>query len=410
MSITEVKVSLSDLKSGMFVSRLDRPWLESPYKVQGFLIKGEEDIGRLQKYCKYVYIDTKKSSDLQENLATAAKVLSDNEQKHLLINAQPKEYPNKSGFKSELKIAYTEHAILSKAIAGVMEQVTKNNKLDLPTIRKAVMPMVESVIRNPDAFSWLTMMKRRDDYAYTHSVSSSIWAAAFGRNLGLPIKKIHTLVVGALLFDVGKTKLPEKLILNLNQYNAVEHNLIKKHVEYSLDIVKSIEGIEDDIYEMIATHHERHDGSGYPRGLKGNEIPLFGKMAGIIDCYDAIISERLHAPAMSPHDAIKNLYNWSGNEFQAELIEQFIQVVGVYPVGTLVELSDGRVGVVIAHNQVRRLKPRIMLVLNKDKALYKQFDTINLLKQTEGEDGQSLNIVKTVDPGKYGIDPNQFYL
>jgi HD-GYP domain-containing protein (c-di-GMP phosphodiesterase class II) len=410
MSITQAKIPISDLKSGMFVARLDRPWLETPYKVQGFLIKLEKDIEQLQKYCEYVYIDTEKSTHLQADSTTAENTLTDDEQKQVLINARPRQYPNKSSFEDELKTANVEHVILSNAIAAVMEQAAKNNRLDLPMIRKAVMPMVESVIRNPDAFSWLVMMKKRDDYAYNHSVSSSIWAAAFGRNLGLPLKKIQMVAMGALLFDVGKTKLPEKLILNPNQYNAVEHNLVKKHVDYSLEIVKSIDGISDEIIEMIATHHERNDGTGYPHGLKGSDIPIFGKMAGIIDSYDAIISDRPHASAISPHDAIKELYSWSGKDFQAELIEQFIQVVGVYPVGTLVELSDGRVGVVVAHNRARRLKPKVMLLLSKDKVLYNRFDTINLLKQTEGEDGQPLNIVKTVNPGKYGIDSGQFYL
>ena len=269
--------------------------------------------------------------------------------------------------------------------------------------------MVESVIRNPDAFSWLTMMKKRDDYAYNHSISSSIWAAAFGRNLGLPIKAIQLVATGALLLDIGKAKLPEKLIQNPNIYNSIEFNLVKKHVDYGVEIVKSIDGISEEIVNMVSTHHERHDGSGYPHGLNQDEIPLFGKMAGIIDSYDAIISNRPHAEAISPHDAIKKLHDWSGKDFQTELIEQFIQVVGVYPVGTVVELSDGRVGVVTAHNKIRRLRPNVMLILDKEKQQYNRFRGINLLKETEGEDGQPLSIVKTVNPSFYGIDSSQYY-
>jgi HD-GYP domain-containing protein (c-di-GMP phosphodiesterase class II) len=173
--------------------------------------------------------------------------------------------------------------------------------------------------------------------------------------------------------------------------------------------VKSIDGISEEIVNMVSTHHERNDGSGYPHGLKQDEIPLFGKMAGIIDCYDAIISNRPHAEAISPHDAVKKLYSWSGKDFQTELIEQFIQVVGVYPVGTLVVLSDGRVGVVTAHNKVRRLRPKVMLILDKEKQQYNRFKGIDLLKDTEGEDGQPLNIVKAVNPSFYGIDPGQYY-
>lgn len=407
MSLALEKKSVSELKPGMFIARLDRSWLETPYKVQGILIKGDKDIERLSRYCQFVYIDTEKSHEITNSDPNPT--LTDIEQKHLLINARPKQYEKKSKFNEELKVAFSEHAILGNAIKGVMERIAKDNQLDLPTLNKAITPMVESVVRNPDAFSWLAMMKKRDDYAYNHSISSSIWAAAFGRNLGLPTKAIRAVAMGALLFDIGKTRLPEKLILNSNSYNSIEYDIVKRHVGHGVDIVKSIDGIGEDIVNMIATHHERHNGSGYPNGLKENQIPLFGKMAGIIDTYDAIISERPHARALSPHEAIKVLYDLSGTEFQAELVEQFIQVVGVYPVGTLVELSDGRVGVVTAHNKTRRLRPKVMLILDKNKEQYNRFHTINLLRETENDEEQPLNIVKTVNPGFYGIDPDQFY-
>ena len=412
MTSNQEKVAIGDLKPGMYVSRLDRPWLDTPYKVQGGLIRSEKDIEGLAKHCEFVYIDIEKSHnpDQGDTLAEPAKTLSNNEQIRLLTDNIPRQYEYKSRFREELKTAYQEHAVLSSTIKSILNKTANNNHIDLPTVEKAVMPMVESVMRNPDAFAWLTMMQKRDGYAYNHSLSAAIWAAAFGRNLGLPIKQIQQVSMGALLFDIGKVKLPEKLISNPNLYNAVEFNLVKKHVDYSMEIVSSIDGISEDIKEMIATHHERHDGSGYPNGLKANSIPLFGKMAGIIDCYDAIISERLHAAAISPHDAVKKLYNWSGSDFQPELIEQFIQVVGVYPVGTLVELSDGRIGVVVSHNKARRLRPRVMILLNKNKQFYSQFKTINLSRLSEDEDGKPLNIIKTVKPGFYGIDPGQFFL
>jgi hypothetical protein len=161
---------------------------------------------------------------------------------------------------------------------------------------------------------------------------------------------------------------------------------------------------------MVQTHHERHNGSGYPNGLSGNRISIFGKIAGIVDCYDAIISERPFAYAMSPHDAIKKLYEWRDLDFQAELVEQFIQVVGIYPVGTVIELSDGRVGVVYAQNRVWRLRPQVMLLLDQNKDAYSNFDIINLMSETSDADGNSLDIVRSVEPGMYGIDPEQFYL
>jgi HD-GYP domain-containing protein (c-di-GMP phosphodiesterase class II) len=216
--------------------------------------------------------------------------------------------------------------------------------------------------------------------------------------------------MGALLFDVGKMRLPEKLINNSNRYNQYEFKLVKQHVQHSVDIVRSIGGISEDVVSMVQTHHERHNGSGYPVGIKGNSIPIFGRIAGIVDCYDAIISERPFAYAISPHNAIKKLYEWRNIDFQAELVEQFIQVVGIYPVGTVVELSDGRVGVVFAQNRVWRLRPQIMLLLDENKEAYSDFDIINLMTVTKDTAGNSLDIARSVEPGMYGIDPEQFYL
>jgi HD-GYP domain-containing protein (c-di-GMP phosphodiesterase class II) len=309
-----------------------------------------------------------------------------------------------------MNTALENHTALTECVDDVMRDISNNEKLKMPMLRKAVTPMVESIVRNAEAFSWLTMMKTRDNYTYTHSVSSSIWAVAFGRSLGLPKKDLLSLAVGALLFDVGKVKLPEKLLQNPNRYNPTEYKLVQKHVDYSVEIVSSIEGINDDVIEMVATHHERHNGSGYPKGLSGDKIPLFGKMAGIIDCYDAMISDRVYMSAISPHDAVRKLYDWSNIDFQLELVEQFIQVVGIYPVGTIIELSDGRIGVIVAHHRVWRLRPKIMLILDSDKNPYAQFDIIDTYKIDDDEDGNPLKIIKSVDPGIYGIDPQQFYL
>jgi HD-GYP domain-containing protein (c-di-GMP phosphodiesterase class II) len=410
MTITHQKTLTFDLRRGMYVAKLDRPWLETPYKIQGFLVNTQSEIDKLAMYCSYVYVDVDKSRIVEADDRKSGSGMNDLDQKQLLINAKPKQYPEKVEFKEELQVAYRSHEVLGNALKSSMELAAQNSKLNIPTIKKALLPMVDSVIRNPDAFSWLTMMKSRGSYTYNHAISCAIWAAAFGRNLGLPIKDIQSVSMGALLFDLGKIRLPEKLILNPEKYNSTEVKLVRKHVDYSVDILAAVDGIKDDVMAMVATHHERHDGSGYPKGLKGNEIPLFGKMAGIIDCYDAITSVRPYGEAMSPHDTVKKLYDWSDVLFQKELIEQFIQVVGVYPIGTLVELSDGRVGVVIALNKTRRLRPKVMMLLSERKEFYSKFETINLYEELESEDGQSLDIKKTLEPGKYGIDPDHFYL
>jgi len=411
MSLKEIKVRIPDLEPGMYVSRLDRPWVETPYLLQGFLIETNEDIDKLFNYCKYVFVDVELSTPLDNQKPDPQKKeLSDNEKKQYLIKVKPVKYEDNAELDEELKSARENHSVLSNVAENIMIDISNNKKLDLPSLKKAITPMVNSIIRNPDAFSWLTRMKHKDNYTYNHSVSTSVWAVAFGRHLGMPKKDLQSLAIGALLFDVGKMRLPDKLINNPKRFNQYEFKLVKTHIEHSLEIVSTINGISDDVIDMVKTHHERHNGSGYPNGLKENEIPIFGKIAGIVDCYDAIISERPFASAISPHDAVKKFYEWRDIDFQAELIEQFIQVVGIYPVGTIVELNDGKVGVIIAQHRVWRLRPKIMLLLDENKEYYNNFDVIDLYVNESDEDGNTLEIVKSLEPGMYGIDPEQFYL
>ncbi len=410
MALKQVKVQTEDLQEGMYVTRLDRPWLETPYKVQGFLIKNQEDIDRLLQYSEHVFIDTERSEAGVNGAAATGRPLSEDEKKQQLIGTKPKSYAEKTSFDKELSAAQKSHIVLFDATENLMADIASNKKLSLPSLQKAVNPMVESVIRNPEAYSWLSRMKSKDNYTYNHSIGAAIWSVAFGRQLGLPKQDLQALGMGALLFDVGKVKLPEKLINNPNRYNQTEYKLAKKHIDYSLEIIDGIQGVDNKIVSMVATHHERHNGGGYPHGLQGNEIPLFGKIAGIVDCYDAITSERPYQSAMSPHDAVLKLYDWSNIDFQSELVEQFIQLVGVYPVGCLVELSDCRIGIVIAHNRVMRLRPKIMLILDRDKKAYSSYDVVDLHQVETGEDGKPLNILKSIEPGHYGIDPAEYYL
>lgn len=411
MALKEVKVRISDLEIGMYISRLDRPWLETPYLIQGFELRTQDDIDELLKYCKYAYVDVE-LSNVQEDETSKIRIKSQSsdEQKEYLTKVKPRKYKVRAKFDDELKTARESHSLLTNAAEGIMVDISNNKNLHLPGLKKAITPMVDSVVRNPDAFSWLTRMKVKGNYIYNHSVSSSVWCVAFGRHLGLPKKDLQSLAIGGLLLDVGKTRLPDKLINNTKRYNQYEFKLVKQHVEHSVDIVNSISGITDDVVEMVRTHHERHNGSGYPASLKGNMIPIFGKIAGIVDCYDAITSERPFSPAISPHEAVKKLYEWRDIDFQAELVEQFIQIVGIYPVGTVVELSDGRVGIIVAQHKVWRLRPKVMLLLNENKKTLQSFDIIDMYHVVKDKKGNPLDIVRSVEASTYGIDPEQFYL
>ena len=408
MAYNILKVDTDQLRIGMFVSELDRPWLETPFLLQGVKINSDEDIQALRKYCEYVYID------IERGIAQAGTLELPNrrslEDKTLLIGRPAQDYVDKVAIEKELLTAKTSHKELSNAFNRMYDDIALSNKFNLDELKPSLNLMVESVIRNPDAFVWLAKLKNTDKQTYGHSISSSIWAVSFGRQLGLRKIDLNNLALGAALFDLGKMKVSRKILEKKGHLTEQEFSEVKRHVEYGLDILKDSKGVTPRIREMVYCHHERFDGSGYPQGLQGTAIPLFARIASIVDCYDAITSDRPHRKGLSPSEAVKCLYEWRGKDFQTELIEEFIQAIGIYPAGSLVELSTGEVGVVLAEYRTRRLRPKLMMLLDKDKQLLANFSGLDLSEVLHDNDGKLLEIKRALEPGAYDIDPQTLYI
>ena len=171
-----------------------------------------------------------------------------------------------------------------------------------------------------------------------------------------------------------------------------------------------MKGVNRNIVSIVMHHHERHDGKGYPRGIAGTGIPVNGRIAALVDCFDAITSERPYSTAVSAYDAVQMIYEWRDKDFQADIVEQFIQCIGLYPTGTLVELNSGEVGLVIAQNRVRRLRPKIMLVLDANKVAYEINPTLDLIEEPLDTDGNVIEIRRPLAPDSYGISAADYYL
>jgi HD-GYP domain-containing protein (c-di-GMP phosphodiesterase class II) len=407
---SKVKTPIDELQTGMYVCELDRPWLETPFLIQGFYIDTDNDIDILQQHCLYVYIDPKQSRNTkdqhfnkhsnQQHKSRVAKLFPDHK-----LN----KYLDTSHWKDELVKAESIIENLADNISSMMLSIENHKTIDLEKIASSVDAMVESVIRNPDACIWLARLKNQDSYTFKHAMSSSIWAVALGRQIGLPPDDLKDLAVGAVLFDIGKLKLPPELLNKNARLSNDEFELIKTHVALGVDLLNGSPGINKQVLDIVAHHHERFNGSGYPAGLKMTEIPVFARIVSIVDCYDAITSERPYAPALSPSVAVKKLYEWRNIDFQAELVEEFIQAIGLYPAGTLVELSSGEVGAVLAEYRLRRLRPQILLLLNANKDPLPELRILNLLETTHDSDGKPLEIARSLEPGAYGIDPESLY-
>ena len=383
----------------MYVSELDRPWLETPFLFQGFYVRNQDEIVALRSHCKTVIVDTRIDDD-----SPAA-----DEHPVLRPERQPSEAMR--DLKSEIKQASGIHGAIYTTVDEVMDELRHAGKLHIQRLEMAVEPMVDSVLRNPAAMSCLMRIRRKGGYLHSHSLASSVWATMLGREIGLDRDALRVVALGAMLLDVGKTRIPEKLLSKPGKLDDGETRLMRRHVEFGLDLLKKAGDVDVHVRDMVAHHHERHDGSGYPAGLKGDAIPVFGRIAGMVDTYDAMITSRPYASTQSSYGALRQLRSLAGTGFQAELVDQFTQAIGMFPTGTLVLLNTGEVAVVTAQSRTRRLRPEVMIILDRDRKPLADYRVVDLNQISSTADDQaSLWIESGLEPGAFGVDPAEYYL
>jgi HD-GYP domain-containing protein (c-di-GMP phosphodiesterase class II) len=411
MLIEEREVRVAELRLGMYVSRLDRDWVGTPYLLQGFLIENQDDIAQLAQYCRTVVVDVAKSDSFVRGALTqpAPPRATGYEMPRLsTIAANPR--PVLSRIEDEVPRASAALDNAHRAAHEIVLELRNGGRLDEQAVGEAVTPVVDSIVRNPDAFFWLETLRQHDSYTYSHAVNCCGFMATFGRHLGFPDEALRDLATAGLLLDIGKTAIPEPLLESNTALDEDQLGLVRSHLTHSVRLYDESGAANGQVRDMILTHHEREDGSGYPARLTGDEIPLFGRIAGIVDSYDAMTSARPYREPLSRYEALQVLYKQRGTLYQADLVEQFVQCLGAYPVGTLVELSTGEVAIVLAQNPVRRLFPRVMLLTDADKQLRATFEPLDLRDTWGAYDTRQVSIRRGLKPGTYGLDPKELYL
>ena len=213
------------------------------------------------------------------------------------------------------------------------------------------------------------------------------------------------------MIDVGMVNVPTHILAKAGPLTVNEQKLVQGHVKAGIRLVEDAGTVDHRVIEIIACHHERHSGSGYPKKLAGTDIPLTARMAGIADTYDAMITERPYRQARSSFEVIQELTDLKGSLFHPDLTEAFTQAIGIFPTGSIVELSSGEVGIVVGQNPQRRLKPQIIVVLDKHKSPYKRFITCDLQKPPDADNPfGSVWITRELQPGTYGLDAQNYFL
>lgn len=395
--LIEVKLPADCLEIGMHVTRLDRPWTEVPVLLQGLTINSFEDVELLRTHCNHVFIEIDKEFWLESGNNTS----EEDKAKH---------YPGfreKKELREELPRAKLTLEETRAHVEDILDSIERDDGIDIAKSRSVISNCVKSILANANALLWLNQIKDQDQYTAEHCMRVGILAIAFGRFLGLEEKELELLGMSGMLHDVGKMKIPEDILNKPSRLTRIEFDIMRQHTTFGKDILEAYKDLEPMIKDVAHYHHERIDGKGYPEKIHGGYLHKYIRMITIVDAYDAITSSRSYKSGSPAFDALKILFSERGKHFDTELVEAFIRMVGVYPPGTLVELTNGEVGIVVSANAESRLRPKVELVLTANKKNRPPY-IINLFDDVLDESGEVYSVKTGLANGTYGINVKDY--
>jgi putative nucleotidyltransferase with HDIG domain len=395
------KIPISQLKPGMYVADLGSDWMAHPFLRNQFAVKDEATVRKIaESGIHEVYIDPARGLDVHD-APTVHEVQKEIEAQMVRVAADTAPL-RRISVHEELGRAKKVHGEANKIIRNVMHDVRLGRQVQAEQVEPVVAQVTESILCNAGALLSLCRVKNKDDYTFQHSVSVCALQVAFCHAVGLDNQTIHLAGVGGLLHDIGKVKIPDKILNKPGRFTEDEFKIMKCHVAESKQILDETDGISEISIQVAFQHHERHDGSGYPEGLKGEAISQMGKMAAICDVYDAITSDRVYHKGLAPHLALRKIFEWSKFHFDPLLVQQFMRTTGIYPVGTMVMLESGRIGVVLEQSEESLLRPLVKVFYDSNEGLYITPEEVDLSKPLGHGGGDRITGHETAE--KWGFD------
>ncbi len=392
----------------MYIHNLHADWTKHPFLRKRFLVKSPEDIRKIVGLeIDEIDIDTDKGLDVEivtvEPPPPAAEPISATPEKRERRGKAKIVPPEKISLRNELTRARAIYGEASSVVKGLLVDARLGRQIELEKIQPTVMAITSSVLRNPDAMASLFRMKQADKFTFQHSVAVATLLITFGRVLNLDREVIEQIAIGGLLHDIGKVKIPDYILNKPGKLTESEYALMKKHVEHGENLLESASGLTRIALDVVAQHHERLDGTGYPRRLRGSELSIYGQMAAIVDAYDTMTSDCVYQRNKEPTEALQLLMEKSNRHFEPELIQRFVRGIGIYPVGSLVRLEREILAVVIEQRREDLLRPKIRTIFSiKDESFVSPED-IDL----SGPDNTD-RIVGFESPFRWKIDPRRF--
>lgn len=378
------QIPINALSVGMYVVRVDRPWPELSDISAQHLIESQDDIERLRQVgVRYVIIDPTLSRDALEIV-------------------QPKSYQRLDPLSRDLAIARSVRAEATTIVQGVFEGVKTGAPINSVEVKKAVRSVMDTILRLHDPLAGLIHMQRNDLNMFMHATNVCTFALVVGKYQGYDKAQLERLGVGALLHDIGELRLPRNLYRKREPYTEQERRLIQQHPLLGVKILSQSGDVHEDSRCIVLQHHERLDGSGYPNQLRSSDISPLSEIVGIVDMYDAMISDREGRPPLPPSQAIKEIYQRAlKGEIDRGWTERVIRCLGIYPVGSLVEMSTSERGIVVAANPLDALRPSVKLLWDATQQLYATTTIVDLAAQTAGEPERT--ILRALDPERESV-------
>ncbi|MCQ9052803.1 HD-GYP domain-containing protein [Vibrio diabolicus] len=396
-----IKIALADVGVGMFVTAIEHN--KRVNLANAGRISSPEGIKKLTASgVKYVWVDQTLSSQ-----KCVFKPVDES-----IVAVEEEREPKSSDF-SKVQRAYrsrdVQHKRAKKLIAEakdlaqkLLNQTFEGKIIEVDEVEAWADDVIESVFIDSDALQCVSALRKKDSYLLEHSVNVACLLVSFGKYLGLDKQTLKQLAIGGIIHDVGKIKVDDKILHKPAKLTPEEFEHMKLHQVFAGEIILHVKGLSDVSRDVCLMHHEKLDGNGYPRGLKGDEIPIHGRMSCIVDIYDALTADRCYKKGMSSAEAFKILLSLTPFHLDADLVYKFINCVGMYPVGSIVELSDGRVGIVWSSNESQALKPEVKCFYSRKYQRYIDVAMVDLKNSLH-------KIERAVAPSSLEIDPKPFY-
>jgi putative nucleotidyltransferase with HDIG domain len=396
-------VQKEELRVGMFIHDLNCGWMDHSFFRRRFALKKEEDLKKIHESgIRDVYIDTDKGLDAagpsQEEVRSAIQERIEDS------IAQAQGEVQQSSHRQELEVAKKVQSEATKVITTVLSDIRLGKQIEVERLSPVVSQITESILRNQGTLVSLCRIKERDTYTFQHSVSVCTLLVTFCRYMDMSREVIQEAGVGGMLHDIGKMRVPDHILNKPGKLTDPEFDIMKGHVTLGLDLLKQTPGISTTVLQISGEHHERFEGSGYPNKKKAQEISQLGRMAAIVDVYDAITSNRVYHTGMEPSIALQKLFEWSNHHLDEELVQHFIQAIGIYPVGSLVRLESNRLAVVIEQGTGGLLYPVVRLVYDIKRNCRLKPVEEDLSKAESGGD----HILSAESPETWNVNPFDF--